>query len=87
MHRCFSAQSAVLEFVNRTSVCVQKETRLEMVIAGVRPQDEAAMREAGKQAVRLLKQMAAMLPLRSDTPQIKEEIARIEKIFGRDDPQ
>jgi hypothetical protein len=53
-----------------------------MVTPGAEPQDEAALREAGKLAVTLLKQLAAMLPLRSDTAKINDEIARIERVFN-----
>jgi hypothetical protein len=40
--------------------------------------------EAGRSAVRLLKNLIAETPLRSDTPKIKAEIARIEGIFGQE---
>ena len=53
-----------------------------MVTSGAEPQDKAALREAGKLAVSLLKELAAMLPLRSDTAKIKDEIARIERVFN-----
>lgn len=53
-----------------------------MVTPGSRPPDVAALREAGKVAVDLLKQLAAMLPLRSDTARIKNEIAHIERVFN-----
>ena len=44
--------------------------------------DNAAYREAGRSAVRLLKTLAEMIPLRSDTLDIENEIARLEKVFG-----
>jgi hypothetical protein len=53
-----------------------------MVTSGAEPRDKADMREAGKLAVSLLKQLAAMLPLRSDTAKINDEIARIERVFN-----
>lgn len=40
--------------------------------------------EAGQSAVRLMKQMAEMIPLRSDSRKIREQILRIEQVFDRD---
>lgn len=39
--------------------------------------------EAGQSAVRLMKKMAAMIPLRSDSRKIREQILRIEEVFDR----
>jgi hypothetical protein len=39
--------------------------------------------QEGQAAVRLLKRLVEMVPLRSDMPAILGEIARIEKIFNR----
>jgi hypothetical protein len=41
--------------------------------------------QAGPAAVRLLKRLAEMVPLRSDMPAILSEIARIDNIFKRRD--
>ena len=38
--------------------------------------------QEGQAAVRLLKRLVEMVPLRSDMPAILTEIARIEKIFN-----
>ncbi len=40
--------------------------------------------EAGQSAVRLMKEMAAMIPLRSDSLKIRERILRIEQVFDGD---
>ncbi|MGH6619240.1 MAG: hypothetical protein ACREF6_06830 [Alphaproteobacteria bacterium] len=40
--------------------------------------------EAGQSAVRLMKKMAEMIPLRSDSRKIREQILRIEQVFDRD---
>lgn len=40
--------------------------------------------EAGQSAVRLMKKMVAMIPLRSDSRKIREQILRIEEVFDRD---
>jgi hypothetical protein len=37
--------------------------------------------EAGQSAVRLMKEMAAMIPLRSDSRKIRERILLIEQVF------
>ena len=39
--------------------------------------------EAGQSAVRLMKEMAEMIPLRSDSRKIRERIHRIEQVFDR----
>jgi hypothetical protein len=49
--------------------------------------DKATLRKAGKSAVSLLKELAAMLPLRSDTAKINDEIARLERIFEDGDAE
>jgi hypothetical protein len=41
--------------------------------------------QSDKAAVRLLKRLAEMAPLRSDMPAILAEIARIDKIFNHHD--
>lgn len=38
--------------------------------------------KAGRSAVRLLREMETMLPLRSDIPRIRKRISRLEKAFG-----
>jgi hypothetical protein len=44
--------------------------------------------EAGQSAVRLMKEMAAMIPLRSDSRKIRERILLIEQVFdGREQKQ
>ena len=43
---------------------------------------EAFYIKAGRSAVRLLKEMETMLPLRSDIPRIRKRISRLEKAFG-----
>lgn len=44
--------------------------------------DNVTYIEAGQSAVRLLKVLASMIPLRSDIPKIRDEIGRLEKVFG-----
>jgi hypothetical protein len=39
--------------------------------------------KAGRSAVRLLREMETMLPLRSDIPRIRKRISRLEKAFGK----
>ena len=46
----------------------------------------AAQLEAGRAAVRLLKDLAARVPLRSDMPKLRDEIARIEQVFAEEEP-
>jgi hypothetical protein len=46
----------------------------------------AAYVEAGLSAVRLLNQLVDQVPLRSDAKIIREEIARIERVFKADEP-
>lgn len=38
--------------------------------------------KAGRSAVRLLREMETMLPLRSDIPRIRKRISRLEKAFA-----
>lgn len=45
---------------------------------------DASYIEAGQSAVRLMKEMAAMIPLRSDSRKIRERILRIERVFDGD---
>lgn len=40
--------------------------------------------EAGRSAVVLLKALIDLIPLRSDAPKIRDEIARLEKIFWQE---
>jgi hypothetical protein len=46
----------------------------------------AAYVEAGLSAVRLLNQLVDQVPLRSDTKTIRDEIARIDRVFKADGP-
>jgi hypothetical protein len=46
----------------------------------------AAYVEAGLAAVRLLNQLVEQVPLRSDSKTIREEIARIERVFKGGEP-
>ena len=43
---------------------------------------EAFYIRTGRSAVRLLREMETMLPLRSDIPRIRKRISRLEKAFG-----
>jgi hypothetical protein len=60
----------------------ENETTIGIVMDNDEVRDDAAYREAGRAAVRLLKTLAELIPLRSDTPEIKKEIARLEKVLG-----
>lgn len=58
------------------------QSRAELIMTNDILLKDASYIEAGRSAVRLLNILAGMVPLRSDTAQMRDEISRIEGVFS-----